>query len=499
MFPPRAAESYGFCGAGSLPAGPKSGSGPTMSEITRLSAAALAGQIRGGRLSSAEAVDAFLARIAAVDGHVGAYVRVLGERARAQAEVLDAEISAGRLRGPLHGVPVAIKDLIAIQDVPMTAGASFLHAPSRETATVVLRLEAAGAIALGMTTLHEFALGMTSVNPHGRSPRNPWNPERITGGSSGGSGAAVAAGLAAGAVGSDTGGSIRIPSALCGIVGLKPTFGRVSRHGVLPLAGSFDTVGPMARTVEDAALFLEAMAGSDEADPQSAAAPVARYAQEMLHLPRAIRIGRLAGPHFEDDLDPAVSRALDDVARMMHTNGASVEPVILTHFEAGHRAQVTLLLAEAGTFHREAFPGREGDYGPDVRRLLDQGAATPAAELDEARMAMARLQAEVAALLTHHPILLCPAMPGGAPRIADVDPAGERWPEIRRVLGRFSRLYNATGMPAIVVPTDTDAEGLPVAVQLAAGPFQEALLLAAARRLEQEIGWSLPQLPRAAA
>ncbi|HET8679770.1 MAG TPA: amidase, partial [bacterium] len=408
------------------------------------------------------------------------------------------EIVDGHLRGPLHGVPVAVKDLIAIEGVPMRAGSSFFTQPSAQTATVVRKLEGAGAIVLGTTTLHEFALGMTSVNPHGRSPRNPWQLDRITGGSSGGSAAAVASGLAAGAVGSDTGGSIRIPGALCGIVGLKPTFGRISRDGVLPLAGSFDTLGPMARTVEDAAIFLEVMAGRDEADVSSSEAPVPRYSQEMTRLPAGVRIGRLTGPAFEDELDPAVSQALDEATHMMEGNGASVHPVMLKTFDAGHRAQVTLLLAEAAEFHRGAFPGHEGDYGPDVRRLLDLGAATPAAELEAARTAMAELQAEVAAVLTNYPVLLCPAMATGAPRIADVDPAGERWSEIRRVLGRFSRLYNATGVPAIVIPADVDADGLPVAVQLAAGPFQEGLLLAVARRLEQEVGWSLPELPRAA-
>lgn len=499
MFPPYAGESYGLPGRkprGRAEVGPMS---PTsMAEVTRLSASALAAQIRGGRLRAADAVEAYLARIATVDAGVGAYVDVLADRARSQAQTLDAEITDGHLRGPLHGVPIAIKDLIAIEGVPMRAGSSFLAQPSTQTATVVRKLEGAGAIVLGTTTLHEFALGMTSVNPHGRSPRNPWHLDRITGGSSGGSAAAVAAGLAAGAVGSDTGGSIRIPGALCGIVGLKPTFGRVSRDGVLPLAGSFDTVGPMVRTVEDAAIFLEVMAGRDEADASSAATPVPRYSQEISRLPAGVRIGRLAGPPFEDELDPAASRALDEATHMIEGNGAAVHRVVLRTFDAGHRAQVILLLAEAATFHRDAFSGHERDYGPDVRRLLEQGAATPAAELDAARTAMAELQAEVAAVLTNYPVLLCPAMATGAPRIADVDPAGERWSEIRRVLGRFSRLYNATGLPAIVIPADVDADGLPVAVQLAAGPFQEGLLLAVARRLEQEIGWSLPELPRAA-
>ncbi len=468
-----------------------------MSEITQSSAAALAARIRDGRLRATDAVEAYLARIADVDGEVGAYVRVLSERARASARARDAEARAGRLRGPLHGVPVAIKDLITIEGVPMTAGSSFLGTePSKETATVVRRLEAAGAVVLGTTTLHEFALGMTSVNPHGRTPRNPWDLDHIAGGSSGGSAVAVAAGLAAGAIGTDTGGSIRIPAALCGIVGLKPTFGRISRHGVLPLAGSFDTVGPMVRTAEDAAVIVEAIAGGDPADPQCSGTPVPRYAEEMAHPPDGLRVGRLSGAFFESELDPAVAAAMDEAARSLQAAGMSVHPVTLRTLEAGQQAQLTVLLAEAATFHRATFPGREADYGSDVRRLLDQGAATSAAALEEARAVLSRVKVEVAEVLSGHPILLGPAVPIGAPRITDVDPQSDQWPQFRRLLGRFSRLYNMTGLPAIVVPAGLTADGLPVAVQLAAGPFQEGLLLAAARRLEQAIGWSMPDLPR---
>lgn len=471
--------------------------GGTVSEITRLSASALAAQIRERTVTAAGAVEAYLARIAEVDARVGAFVRVLGERARTDARARDADAAAGRLRGPLHGVPVAVKDLIAIEGVPMTAGSSFLGTtPSTETATVVRRLDAAGAIVLGTTTLHEFAFGMTSVNPHGRSPRNPWDLDRIAGGSSGGSAVAVAAGLAAGALGTDTGGSIRIPGALCGIVGLKPTFGRVSRHGVLPLAGSFDTVGPMVRTVEDAALFLDAMAGRDPADPQSSDVPVGSYGREMARLPSGIRVGRLSGPYFESDLDPAVTRALDGATRALESGGMPVDPVNLHGVEAGQQAQLTLLFAEAAAFHRAAFPGREADYGPDVRALLRQGAAKTAVEIDDARAVVERVKAELADVLARYPVLLGPALPVGAPRVADVDPGADRWPEIRRVLGRFSRLFNLAGLPAVVLPAGLDADGLPVAVQLAAGPFAEGLLLGVARRLEHAIGWSLPDLPR---
>ncbi len=469
-----------------------------MSELTRLSASMLAARIREGRLTSADAVDAYLARIAAVDPVVAAYVRVLAVRARASARTLDAEAHGGRLRGPLHGVPVAIKDLITIAGVPMTAGSSFLGTePERETATVVRRLEAAGAVVMGTTTLHEFAFGMTSVNPHGRTPRNPWDIERIAGGSSGGSGVAVAAGLAAGAVGTDTGGSIRIPAALCGIVGLKPTFARVSRHGVLPLSGSFDTVGPMVRTVEDAGLFLDAMAGPDAADPECSREPVSRYTEEMRSVPVGIRVARLAGSYFESDLDPAAARAVDDAARAVTGSGLHVRPVELPDLDAWQQAQLTILRAEAAAFHRAAFPGRESQYGPDVRTNLAQAAVVTAAEVDQARAVMARAKVEMARVMSDDPVLLSPALPIGAPRIADVDPRGTRWTEIRGVMGRFTRLFNLIGVPTIVLPAGLTSDGLPVAVQLAGRPFTEGLLLAVARRLEEAIGWSPPELPGA--
>ncbi len=467
-----------------------------MNEITRLTAAALAARIREGRLTPADVVDAYLARITAVDPVVAAYVRVLAERARARARALDTETRAGA-RGPLHGVPVAIKDLIAIAGVPMTAGSSFLGVePEPETATVVRRLEAAGAIVLGTTVLNEFALGTTGVNPHSRTPRNPWNLDRIVGGSSSGSGAAVASRLAAAAIGTDTGGSIRIPAALCGIVGLKPTFGRISRHGVLPLAGSFDTVGPMVRTVEDAALMLEVMAGADPADPHCSLTPAGRYLEEMRRDPRGLHVARLSGSFFEDDLDPAAVHALDAATRALQRAGLRIRAVMLRTIEAGHDAQLAILRAEAAVFHRATFPGREADYNPDVRAILEQGASISPAALDEARVALRELQAEIAAVLHDCPVLLAPAVPVGAARIADADPRGPHWPEIRRQLGRFTRLFNAVGLPTLVLPAGLTAERLPIALQLAAPPFEEGMLLSVAHRLEQAIGWSLPDLPR---
>jgi aspartyl-tRNA(Asn)/glutamyl-tRNA(Gln) amidotransferase subunit A len=272
----------------------------------------------------------------------------------------------------------------------------------------------------------------------------------------------------------------------------------VSRRGVFPLAASFDTVGPMARTVTDVALLLEVLAGPDPADAHTSPSPPEPYTRTMAAVPPGLPVGRLVGPFFEVDLDPAAARAVDEAARLLAEAGHPVRAVRLEHVEAAHEAQLVVLRWEAAQVHRARFPGREAEYGPDVRAILAQGAATPAEAVGEARQVLARLQAEVAARLRETPVLLLPMLAIGAPRIAEVDPAGPTWQAVRRVIARFSRLFNATGLPAISLPAGLTAEGLPVAVQLAAGPFAESLLLGVARRLEAALGWQLPVLPREA-
>jgi len=455
--------------------------------------AELAAGIREGRISPVALVEQCLERIRAEDPALRAFIHVDTVAARETARAREAEARRGEIRGPLHGIPIAVKDLFDQAGLATTAGAAIRRDHrAEETATAVQRLAGAGAVIIGRTNLHEFAFGVTSVNPHFGAVANPWDRERITGGSSGGSGAAVAAGLCAAALGTDTGGSIRIPAALCGIVGLKPTFGRISRHGVVPLAWSFDTVGPMARSVADAALLLGVLAGPDPRDPLTARRPA--FAEHVPDPPASFRIGRLRGPLFEGGLDDAVGAALEQASDLLSRAGGRVEPVRVEAAEAGQIAQTTILFAEASAYHRRVYPGRLSEYGPDVRELLAAGATIPATAYVEAQRVQAVVVAQVGRLLTEVDALLCAGVPVAAPRIADVDPArGPGWRRARAPLSRLTRLFNLTGLPVVSLPVGA-RDGLPMGIQLAAAPGEEARLLAIARALEARVGWELPAI-----
>ncbi len=298
-------------------------------EIAFLPVATLAEHLRRRDLSPVEVTRVFLDRIAAYDRDLASYITVTADSALAEAAAAEREIAAGQYRGPLHGVPVSIKDLFYTAGVRTTAGSRILgdFVPT-EDATVVARLRGAGAISLGKTNLEEFAFGATSVNPHYGACRNPWDRERIAGGSSGGSAAALAAGLCSVTLGTDSGGSIRQPAALCGVVGLKPTYGRVSRHGVVPLSWSQDHVGPLARTVRDAALVLAAIAGADPRDPASSAAPVPDYLATLEAGAAGLRLA-LPRDFFFDRIDPQVEAAVRQAAQTLVGLGATLEEIPL--------------------------------------------------------------------------------------------------------------------------------------------------------------------------
>lgn len=459
---------------------------------TTLAVTDLAEAMRRRALRCSDVVDAYLARIEALDPIVRSYLVVDAPGGRARAEEADRALDAGVVWGPLHGVPVAVKDLIDAAGFPTTCGAAFFRdrVPNGDAA-VVSRLRAAGAVVLGKVALHEFALGVTGVNPHFGSPRNPHDLARITGGSSSGSAAAVAAGLCAASVGSDTGGSIRIPAAFCGVVGLKPTHGQVSLRGVFPLAPSLDHVGPIARTVRDAALLLGVVAGHDPGDTWSrAGAPPPHLGGRAA----GVRVGVLRGEYFEERLDPDVAAAFDASLALLRDVGCRLEDVTLPAIEEIQRVAVTVLYGEASAVHRR-YAERRSEYGEDVRALLDEADRLPAGEYVAASWRRPELAAGVAALFDRVDVLAAPAEPIPAPRVADV--SGEGWRSLRPVITRFVRIFNLTGLPAISVPCGATRDHLPIALQLAGRPFDESTLLAVAEAFERARGgpWAQPVSP----
>ncbi len=456
--------------------------------------AALATAIRACRLSPVDLVARCLRRIQATEPGLHAFIHVDGEGALAAARRREQEARRGEIRGPLHGIPIAVKDLFDQAGLPTTAGAAIRRSHrAAEHATAVRRLLDAGAVVIGKTNLHEFAFGVTSINPHFGAVANPWDRERIAGGSSGGSGAAVAAGMCAAALGTDTGGSIRIPAALCGIVGLKPTLGRVSRHGVVPLAWSFDTVGPMARTVRDAGLLLSVLAGPDPNDPLTV--HYGPFTAALPAPPSSFRVGRLRGPLFDEGLDDQVGAALERACDLLARAGGRVTSVTVETAAAGQAAQTAILFAEASAYHLRAYPGRLAEYGADVRELLAAGATIPATAYVDAQRVQGVVVAQTRRVLEEVDLLICAAVPIPAPRIDEVDPArGDGWRRARGPLSRLTRFFNLTGLPALSLPVGRTREGLPIGVQLASAPGNEARLLGVAAVLEAAVDWTLPEL-----
>lgn len=458
-----------------------------MSGLLTLSLAQLSAEIRAGRVSPVAATEACLARIAERDPELNSFITVTADQARETAQERTEELAAGRWRGPLHGVPIALKDLFQTAGVRTTSGSPALRdwVPDRD-ATVVRRLHEAGAVLLGKLNMHEHAFGATSENPHFGPVRHPRDPERISGGSSGGSAAAVAEGLCFGSLGSDTGGSIRCPAALCGVVGLKPTYGRVSRAGVLPLSWSLDHVGPLTRTVADAALLLEAIAGYDVADPRSAAEPVRAWASQVEGGVDGLRLG-LPREHFWHPAHPGVRDAVHAAAAKLERAGAVVEEVSLPSLEFAQAAQSLILCAEAGACHRAQLAARYAEYGADVRMRVLQGLCISAADYLDAQRAQELVRRELLDALRQYDALLSPTVPIPAPRLGsqEIEVEGLSAPPLYFLL-RNTFPFNLTGLPAVSVPCGT-AEGLPVGLQVAGRPWHEHTILRIARAVESQI------------
>jgi len=436
-------------------------------------------------LSPVELVESRLARIDRLDGELHSFIRVLPEAARTGARAAEAEIMAGRYRGPLHGIPIGLKDIYETKGVPTTGHSKVLvdHVPQQD-ATSVRRLRDAGAVVAGKLATHEFAFGGPSFDLPWPPARNPWDTSRFTGGSSSGTGAAVAAGLVLGGTGSDTGGSIRGPAALCGLAGLKPTYGRISRTGILPLAFSLDHAGPMAWTAEDCAIMLQAMAGHDPADPASADRPVPDYRAALAGGVKGLRIGLIR--HFYEDDNPADAATRQGIAaavKVFEDLGCSVRELRLSPLADWAACGVIIMLTEAYAIHQATLGDRFTDYGEAFRDRMALAALISGGDYVQAVRRRRELIAEFTAAMANLDLAVTAAAPGEAPAIDAVP----KFAIFERPM--LTMPFNVTGTPAMSVCCGYSTAGLPLAFQLAGKPFDEATVLRAAHAYEQATSW----------
>jgi aspartyl-tRNA(Asn)/glutamyl-tRNA(Gln) amidotransferase subunit A len=439
---------------------------------------------RHAGLSPVELTEMTLAAIAELNPRLNAYLTVTAESALAEARAAEAAFLRGEDRGPLQGIPLALKDLYDVAGVHTTAGSIILAENiATSDAAVTERLRAGGAVLLGKLHLHEWATGVTSINPHFGPCRNPWDMTRIPGGSSGGSAVALATGLCLGSFGSDTGGSIRIPAALCGVVGLKPTRGRVSLRGAVPLSWSLDHAGPLARCVRDAAILLQAVAGYDPEDPTSIDWPVDNYLSTGERDLAGLRV-LVVDNYFFEIGDPAVTALAAEAVRTLERLGAAVEHLRLPGIEQLGPYSTTMNLSDAATFHAEHLRSRPDDIGADVLARYRIGQSKSASDYAEARQAQRVWRRKLELLLEGNAVLATPATPFAALPIENSEAL-----ETARRLTSFTGLFNLTGLPAISVPCGFTGEGLPVGLQLVGQPWAEALVLRAAEAYERATEW----------
>ena len=414
----------------------------------------------------------------------------MAESAVAEARAAEGEISRGQWRGPLHGIPIALKDLIDTDGVRTTA-ASALHRDRvpTEDAAVVRRLRSAGAVIIGKNNLHEFAYGGSSLISHFGDVHNPWDAKRIAGGSSGGSAACVAAGMAWAAIGTDTAGSIREPAALCGCVGLKPTYGRVSSCGVIPLSASLDHVGPLAASVEDAAIVLQAIAGYDPGDITSTEVPVSDYVSILKEGGKDLRVG-VPRAYFFDDLDPEVASAMDHALTGLETLVAHIKDVRLEV-----PTDRTLQAAESYAYHAEDVAGNPELYQAETLRRIRTGEKVTAVEYMQRRRELEAARRNIREVFAEVDLLVTPTTPIPAPAIAELraDPEALRPAELK--LLRNTRPFNVWGLPAISVPCGFMQSGLPIGLQIAGPHWREDLVLRLAHAYERATAWHKRGLP----
>jgi aspartyl-tRNA(Asn)/glutamyl-tRNA(Gln) amidotransferase subunit A len=457
---------------------------PTVAEAARA--------IAKGELSPVALAEAALARAERLDRQLHSFIRLTPDRAIAAATKAEREIAAGRSRGPLHGIPYGLKDIYDAAGLPTTAHSKLLldNIAAADAATTA-RLEDAGMVLIGKLATHEFATGGPAFDLPWPPARNPWNTDHFTGGSSSGSGAAVAAGILPVALGTDTGGSIRLPAAFCGTVGLKPTYGRVSRRGVVPLSFSLDHCGPLTWTVEDCALVLQALAGHDPRDPGSAEMPVPDYSASLRDGVSGLRIGYAKAFNTDGGVDREMATALDDAAKLLGRLGAEIVEVELPpvdHFNACTRA---ISHTESFAIHQQDLRTRPGDYARVTRERLMMGAFVSGGQYVQAQRLRRILTAKVDALFQDCAALIAAPIVAPAARLEDVETGPWRRQQ------PLTAMFNATGHPALCLPCGLSTGGLPLSLQLVGRAFDEAGLLRIGHAYEQAAGWHLKRPPLA--
>ena len=464
--------------------------------LAELSATEVRAALVKREATAVEIAGACLEALRARDPHVHAFVTVTADDALAAARAADAALARGSA-GPLAGVPIGVKDLFAVRDVARGNGSAAFAGdpPAAADAGAVARLRAAGAVIVGTTHLHELAFGPTGVNPALGTPANPWGEGRVPGGSSSGSGAAVSARLVPAALGTDTGGSIRIPASFCGVTGLKPTYGRVTRAGVTPLAWTLDHVGPLARSVEDVALLLGVLAGHDPADPTSARVAVPEYAARLGRSLRGVRIG-VPRDFACAIVDPEVARAFEAALGERGHAGAAVSAVTLPSLAQSGPAIGALILAEARSALTPLLASRRERVGVELRVYLELGKLVTAEHYLAAQRLRSRLYDEMRAALARVDLLATPAAVLAAPRVGELQVRiGETEMGALEAICRLSGPFNLTGLPALALPCGFTSDGRPIGLQLVGPPFAEADVLAAGHAYQRATDWHLRRPP----
>jgi aspartyl-tRNA(Asn)/glutamyl-tRNA(Gln) amidotransferase subunit A len=454
--------------------------------VCYLTIAEAAAALRRKEFSAVELTESLLKRIEALDGELHCFISLTADVALKHAKQAEEEIRSGTDRGPLHGIPIALKDLYATRGIRTTCHSAVLEnwVPDHD-ATTVTKLRQAGTILLGKLGMHEFAFGGPSVDTPFPAVRNPWNTDHIPGGSSSGSGAALAAGFCYGALGSDTGGSIRTPSSHCGIVGIKPTYGRVSRYGVIPLSWSLDHAGPMARSVEDCAILLQAIAGYDSKDPASAHVAVPNFRSELKAGIKGLRVGVPRDHWFDENrgIDQETEKIFNQAIEVLRELGASVVEIDGKPFSLARKANQTILVCEAYAYHEKTYQETPMRFGSSVRRRMLEGAFLSAADYISAQRARAALNEQICANFARVDVFAMPGAPRPPEAFAKIDPNEQN------LRPNFTNPFNLTGLPTISVPCGFTAGSLPTGLQIVAPAFDEPTCFRVAYAYEQATDW----------